>query len=430
MRRTRTTWLALCLAMLCCHEEAAAPVYRSVPVERRDIVVSAEAAGSIEPDVTVEVKSKASGEILEIGVEIGDRVERDALIVRIDRRQPRNGLAQAEAELEVARARLANAEAQQRRAENLFKAQSLAETSLEQAVLDTATARAEVVRAHVAVENAQIALDDTDVLAPISGIVIEKNVERGQVISSPTQDVGGGTLLLKMADLGRVRVRSLVDEIDIGKIRVGDPVTVTVTAYPNQPFEGQVEKIEPQALTQQNVTMFPVLVGIENLQGLLRPGMNCEVEIHLGRREAVLSVPNAALRTSRDALSAAQVLDLSEAEVRRMLELPAVSEEAETSRGNDQGSRVEAAQPESRTGEFEFGGDYVVFVMRDGAPKPVKIRTGFTDLDHSEVLGGLSEFDSVLILPSAGLVQSQERFHRRVRSMTGDGLPGVRSEKR
>ena len=85
---------------------------------------------------------------------------------------------------------------------------------------------------------------------------------------------------------------------------------MTVDAYPNRPFEGTVLKIEPQAQTEQNVTMFPVLVRIDNREGLLRPGMNAEVEIHVGQREGVLAVPNAALRTQRDVGSAAQVLGL------------------------------------------------------------------------------------------------------------------------
>ena len=143
-------------------------------------------------------------------------------------------------------------------------------------------------------------MDDTDVLAPISGTIIAKNVERGQVISSPTRDVSGGTVLLTMADLSLVQVRTLVDETDIGKIRPGLHATVAVASYPNQPFEGDVLKIEPMAETQQNVTMFPVLIRIPNTDGLLRPGMNAEVEINIGSRQGVLAFPNAALRTDRD----------------------------------------------------------------------------------------------------------------------------------
>ena len=408
------------LVALACGEVNSPMPYQAVPVERRDIVVSARAAGTIEPNITVEVKSKAAGEILEILVETGEVVERGTLLVRIDQRQPRNTLEQAQAEHEVARARLANALSQKGRAEGLFKAHSISETEYDQVVLDHAISKAEVVRARVAVENARIEMEDTDIRAPIAGTVIEKNVESGQVISSPTRDVGEGTLLLKMADLERVRVRTLVDETDIGKVRPDLAATVMVAAYTNRPFEGTVIKIEPQAVTEQNVTMFPVLVGIENPEGLLKPGMNCEVEVHVGRREAVLAIPNAALRTADDVGSAARVLGLSEQDVQERLG-PAPPRRPE---GEGDG---ELAAGRS---DALFGGRYIVFVLRNGAPEPVRVRTGLSDLDYSEVLDGLSEADPVLLLPSAGLVRSQERRRSRIERVTGGGLPGLRSRSR
>ncbi|MBA3522853.1 MAG: efflux RND transporter periplasmic adaptor subunit, partial [Gemmatimonadales bacterium] len=144
-----------------------------MPVERRDIIVSAQAAGTVQPDTVVEVKSKASGEILELAVETGQVVKRGALMVRVDPRNPRNLLAQAEADLEVAQARLTNATSQKRRADELFQSRSITEQEHEQALLDFANARAEVVRARVAVDNARDQLDDTNVRAPINGTIIE-----------------------------------------------------------------------------------------------------------------------------------------------------------------------------------------------------------------------------------------------------------------
>jgi HlyD family secretion protein len=371
-----------------------------VPVERRDIVVSAEAAGVVEPFVTVEVKSKASGEILEVLADSGDRVEQGALLLRIDQRQLRNTLAQARADLEVARARLTNAGSQLRRSRKLYQAESISETAWEQAVLDHATAKAEVVRSEAALENAQIEMDDADVLAPIDGTILRREVERGQVISSPTRDVAGGTVLLTMAALERVRVRTMVDETDIGKLRPGLDASVIVTAYPERSFEGSVLKIEPESQIEQNVTMFPTLVALDNPEGLLKPGMNCEVEIHVERRDAVLAIPNAALRTPRDVDVAAEVLGLSPGEV--------------------------AEAPSGGSGP---GGEYAVFTLNAGAPAARWIRTGLTDLDYIEVLEGLSESDSVLLLPSAGLVRSQQRFQDRIRRVTGGGLPGVKKSK-
>ncbi|MEO8448265.1 MAG: efflux RND transporter periplasmic adaptor subunit [Gemmatimonadota bacterium] len=489
------------IALAGCKKEVPKVVYQAVSVERRNIIVSAHATGHIQPDTVVEVKSKASGEILDMRVETGSMVKRGTLLVRVDQRTPRNTVNQAEADLDVAKARLANAESQRTRADELYKSQSITEQEHENAVLQVANGKAEVVRGQVAVENARIAMEDTDVLAPISGTVIAKNVERGQVISSPTKDVGGGTVLLKMADLELVQVRTLVDETDIGKIKPGLRATVTVDAYPNQPFDGQVLKIEPQAETQNNVTMFPVLIRIQNQNGLLKPGMNADVNIHIGRRDSVLAIPNAALRTQRDVNSAAQVLGISEPALKTMLEVAqkeADSAVAIASRGKHDSAGPKAAEqpasvktpaaqagntmttPDGRTiqlppgvteeqvravfrkrftggtltakeqevmqavmrnagagggqgggrprggNDFQFGGNYIVFALRNGQPVARLIRTGLTDLDYSEVVRGLTERDSVLVLPSASLVQSQQEFKTRIGNMTGGGaVPGM-----
>jgi HlyD family secretion protein len=418
-----------------CKQEAPPPAYQAVPVERRDIVVSAQASGAVQPDTTVEVKSKASGEILELAVETGQTVKRGDLMVRVDPRIPRNAVAQAQADLEVAQARLANANSQKRRADELFKSQSITEQEHEQALLDYANANAEVIRARVALDNARDQLDDTNVRAPINGTIIEKQVERGQVISSPTNDVGGGTVLLKMADLNLVQVRTLVDETDIGKVQPGQRATVTVDAFPNRPFDGTVLKIEPQAQTEQNVTMFPVLVRIDNKEGLLRPGMNAEVEIHVGRRDDVLAVPNAALRAQRDVGSAAQVLGLSPEQVQQQL---AASRSTDTAGRASLGASPPAAAGNSsrsqagrgRRGQPQGPGiRYIVFVQRGGRPEPVWIRTGLTDMDYSEVLEGVTAGDSVLVLPSASLVQSQQESRERFNRITGGGaVPGMQQQ--
>jgi HlyD family secretion protein len=450
-----------------CKKEAPQVVYRAVPVEQRDIVVSAQATGAIQPDTTVEVKSKASGEVLQLNAETGQLVKRGAPLVRIDPRNARNTLAQAQADLDVAQAKLANATSQKRRADELFKSQSITEQEHEQALLDYADASAQVVRTRVAVDNARIQLEDTDVRAPITGTIIAKSVERGTVIASATANVTGGTTLLQMADLNLVQVRTLVDETDIGKVQPGQLATIIVDAYPNRPFEGTVLKIEPQAQTEQNVTVFPVLVRIQNREGLLRPGMNTEVEIHVGNREGVPAVPNAALRTPRDVASAAQVLGLSAEEVQN--QLAAGAAQGASSAGaspradmggdgvRDSGLRPDSARrlrpdslrrmrPDSaarRRGQLfgasgagrrsrgtdAGGGRYIVFAKRNGVPTPVWIRTGLTDLDYSEVLGGLSLGDSVYVLPSASLVQSQQDMQRRVNQMTGGGaVPGMRQQ--
>jgi HlyD family secretion protein len=315
-------WLIPVAVLVGCEEapQVLAPaVYDAVPVETRTIQVTVDAAGVVEPESMVEVKSKASGEVLAVHAETGDVVPAGHLLVEIDKRTPRNALSQTEAALTAAQARRQIAQTQKERAEALFKSQTLTQTDVEQTQLEFANAESQVVTARVAVENARITLEDTDVRAPIAGTIIEKTVEPGTVIASTTQNVSGGTTLMKMADLTTVQVRTRVDETDIGKIQPGMRTRVTVAAYPNQPFEGEVLKIEPQAIIEQNVTQFSVLIKIANRSGLLKPGMNAEVQIQIANREGVAAVPTAALRADSDVPLTAVMLGLDEAALRKEL---------------------------------------------------------------------------------------------------------------
>ena len=293
-------------------------VYRLVPLSTRDITVQVEAAGSVEPVMTVEVRSKASGEIFEMNVEIGDEVRAGELLLRIDPRVPEATLRQAVADSILAQAELETSQSKLNRAEQLHGTQSITEVEWEDARLAVASARASLIRAVRSLEDARISAEDTEVRAPMSGVVIDKRVEEGSVITSAT-GASAGSVLLAMANLDTVQFRSLVDETDIGRVEPGLQVTITVDAYPNRPFRGRVQKIEPQAEVTSNVTMFPVLVRIPNEEGLLRPGMNGEVDISIGRRREVVAVPNNALRTFRDFTSAAVVLGLDPQAARERL---------------------------------------------------------------------------------------------------------------
>ncbi|HEX9348382.1 MAG TPA: efflux RND transporter periplasmic adaptor subunit [Gemmatimonadales bacterium] len=499
---------ALLLAGLAgCSKKQAAQSYEAVPVERRNLVVSASASGAIEPVLTVDVKSKASGEIIGMNVQTGDDVKQDQLLASIDPRIPRNNLAQSQANLQVAQAQLNNAKAQLARSDTLFKAQAITQTEYDGAKLDYANAYASVIRAQSDLENSRDRMNDTKLRAPLAGTIIAKNVELGTVISSPTTDVGGGTVLFRMANLDTVQIRALVDETDIGKVSPGLLTTITVDAYPNRPFEGAVLKVEPQATVQQNVTMFNVLVRIPNPNHLLKPGMNTEVEIHVGRRDNVLAVPNAALRTQRDVASAAQVLGLDPNDVQQQLAAARQQPQTPTNRDSASlgggtarrdstvkhdstapgGSGNTMTMPDGRTIQLPPGvteaqirsafqkrmsgqeltpaeqnamtamrammqraggsgggagggggglrrntgepSSYIVFTLKNGKPTPVQIRTGLTDLDYIEVVSGLTEQDTVLVLPSASLLNAQRDMQQRMRNVTGGGLPGVQQQQ-
>ncbi|MBD3335376.1 MAG: efflux RND transporter periplasmic adaptor subunit, partial [Candidatus Eisenbacteria bacterium] len=295
------------VAQVGCSEPEAEQPFTTAPVERRSLELSAQAAGVIEPLVVVEVKSKASGEILEVPVETGDWVQKGDLLVLVEQTEVRNNLAQAEADYEVAQAGLRRAEAELERARRMLEARVITAREFEQAELDAAEARAQLIRAEASLETARERLEETEVRAPIAGTIIEKSVEAGQVIASATREVSGGTTLLKMADLHHVQVKTLVDETDVGKIEKGLEAEVRVDAYPQRIFDGRVEKIEPQAQVQQNVTLFPTIISIDNQELLLKPGMSADVTILVARRENVLAVPNQAVKPMSEAAEVARL---------------------------------------------------------------------------------------------------------------------------
>jgi len=402
--------IALLAGLSACAKAQPAPPYQKIPVEHRDIVVSATASGVIQPILTLSVKSKASGEILEEPVQTGDEVKQGQLLARIDPRIPQSNLTQAEANLGVAQAQLETATAQLKRSEALFQSQSITQAGLDSARLASATAQAAVATAQANLQTAKDAMQDTHVRAPINGTVLELDAVLGTVISSPTNDVGGGTVILKMANLDTVQVSALVDETDVGKVQPGVAVTISVDAFPHRTFDGIVLKIEPQAQVSQNVTMFPVEVNIPNPEHVLKPGMNTEVEIHIGQRQGVLAVPNAALRTPKDVASAASVLGLDSLAVARQLAAPADAPRASADTTRD-GGKLHAAEVRRSGGRHTVsappaaatpGPGYIVFALRGGKIVPVSIATGLTDQDYIEVTGGLAEKDTVLVLTGAG----------------------------
>lgn len=319
MTRKTILVLAALTAVACSKKKDQALTIPVEAVKRETIVVDAEATGVVEPINVIEVKAKSSGQIVAMPVETGTLVKAGDLLVQLDTRDTRNSYAQAKADLDAARIKLRVSKTARDRAAQLFKERIITSAENEAAEVDYANSQATVLRNRAALDLRAQGVEEATVRAPVSGTVIEKPVALGQVIASGTGTAGGGTTILKMADLTKVRVRTLVNETDIGKVRSGLPATVTVDAFPDRPFNGVVEKIEPQAIIQQSVTMFPVLVSIDNVGGLLMPGMNGEVSIETERRENALAVPNDAVRSANEIVSVATMLGLNPDSVRAQL---------------------------------------------------------------------------------------------------------------
>lgn len=424
-------------------------------VERRTIESTVEATGTIEPLRVVEVKSQASGEILEMPVELGDRVRQGDLLLEINPRDEENQLQQARADLEQAQARLEVAEQQLTRAQTLRDSGVVTAGELESAKLEHANARSTYVKAETSVELAEEQRADATVRAPITGTIIEKQVEQGQVITS-ANTVTGGTTLLRMADLDTVRVRTMVDESDVGRVERGLPSDITVEAYPDRTFEGEVHRIEPQATVEQNVTMFPVLIRISNEEGLLRPGMNSDVEIVIGEEEGVLALPNAGIKMPSEARQLVNAIGMDESLLEQEPPRPegAPADTAGGQVAEEDGGLPSASEFRSMSGEERKelmasmsqaerrklmqqlrGGGRESRRSNPGQPrkafvfvrdaqgtltlKPVMV--GLSSFEYTEIVTGLAEGDSVLQVPLA-LIQQQQMLDRfRSRS----GVPGM-----
>jgi HlyD family secretion protein len=342
----------------------------------QQLELTVEASGTVEAISSIEIKSKASGQVLFLGAEVGDYVKEGVVLARIDQRTPTNTLAQANADLEVAKVRLSNAQNQFDRSKRLHDEGNISDKSFEDAQEAFSSARAQLVRAEVFLENARIALDDTSVRSPIAGTVISRLAEVGQ----------------EMADLNKVRVRALIDEIDIGKISIGQEVTLKVSAYRDKRFTGVVSKIEPMSKIDQNVTTFPVLIDIENKDNLLLIGMNTDVEIEILNEEVPLALPAGSLRTRKDVVSVAGLLGIKQLDLEKFLSKKVPGENFDT---------------------------FIVLKKTRKGALPFWVKVGKTDLNYVEIKDGINEKEIVYVLPSEGLIKYQQRFSERVKGRFG-----------
>jgi HlyD family secretion protein len=408
---------------------------QAVPAAMRSLEVRAEASGVVEPVRTVEVKSKASGEVLRVYVETGDQVAAGTLLAEIDPRDVQNALDQAAADLESAQVRLRTATAQRQRVESLRQSGVVTQQEYEAAVNEESAARTALVRAQTNHQLAGERRKDVTIRAPIAGTVITRSVEPGQIIASATSNVSGGSTLFTMADLSEIQVRARVDETDIGQVQPGQEARVTVEAYPGRSFTGKVLKMEPQAVVEQNVTMFPVLVRLQNPDGLLKPGMNAEVAVEIASRGHAIAIPNTAIVTMRDLATAATALGLDPDSARAALR-PAGARGGRS--GGQGGAGGMRAQGGPRGGGWQGGAAggssdgtrpgivFVAAAAKGGKPEPRRVMLGLSDWEYTEVLSGLKEGEKVIPVTGAQLKQKQQDDANRIRQRTGGGvIPGA-----
>lgn len=270
-----------------------ASTYRLATLDRGSVESVVSATGTLSAVRTVEVGTQVSGIVSEIRVDFNDRVTRGQVIALIDPTLLEIAVRNAEAALERSQAQLDQAEHNHQRAIALREQKILSETDFNAAEYEHASARATVKSAQVGLEQARRNLAYATIEAPVSGTVVERDVDVGQTVAASLQ---APKLFTIAEDLTKMQMLAAVDESDIGQIRAGQAVRFTVQAWPDDTFTGVVRQVRLQSKTKENVVNYTVVVDLRNDDGRLLPGMTASVRFVVASARDALRAPNAALR--------------------------------------------------------------------------------------------------------------------------------------
>jgi HlyD family secretion protein len=347
--------------------------YVTEPATRGAVVQSIATTGSVNPVVTVQVGSYVSGIIREIHCDYNTEVKAGQLCAKIDPRPYELTVDQNEANLASAKAQMDKDEATLAYAKTIYDGDlKLVKQNLvsqdtvdsDKSKYDQAKAQIEVDQAAIAqrqaaLHAAQVNLGYTDIVSPVDGIVISRNVDVGQTVAASFQTP---TLFLIAKDLTKMQVDTNVSETDVGQVEVGQKASFTVEAYPHKVFSGQVAQLRQAPITVQNVVTYDVVVSVDNPELRLLPGMTANARIVTAERDGVLRVPLQAIRF--------------------------------TPGGFRQGA---AAQSPSTRPQAAGSGERV-WVLRNGRPQAVPVTTGLRDNSYVEIVrGDLKTGDEVIV---------------------------------
>ncbi len=355
------------------------PRYQSEPLRKGDMTVTVTATGTLQPVNQVDVGSELSGTIEEVTVDFNDRVARGQVLARLNTDRLNAELIEARATLQSAQAKVQEAQATVLETRLRYKrCAKLAQRQLcSQEELDTATAaQARAVaaeasaKAQVAVAQATLDAHDTElkkalIRSPIDGIVLRRQIEPGQTVAASLQT----PVLFSLAEnLALMELHVSVDEADVGKVSEGQNAVFSVDAYPNRSFPASITQVRFAPQSAEGVVSYETVLGVDNSDLALRPGMTATAEITVQQRNDVLLVPNAALRFTPPSAEAKRPRrNLFESLFRRG-----------PSSSNAPKRKTVAAKPDQRQ----------VWVLRDGTPTAIPIRVGASDGSVSEVLSG------------------------------------------
>jgi HlyD family secretion protein len=393
--------------------------YREAVVTRGAIESRVSATGTLNPVDQVEVGSQVSGILAKVYVDFNDRVRQGQVLAQIEPSLFKADLATAEAGIERAKAQLADAERALRRAQEMKTQGLIADSDLETAQVTVESRKADLSQAEASAQRARVNMQNTTIVAPISGTVISRAVDAGQTVAASLQ---APNLFTLARDLTEMELQSRVDEADIGQVEEGMAVSFTVDAYPDRVFEGHVRQIRAEPITESGVVSYVVVSRVPNADQKLLPGMTANVTIVSASRDDALLLPNAALRFKpRGAPSGANGGSSMGAGGGR----PAAGGDGGPtgraggtggaaggrpgggawqgrSRGAGQGGGADSAGGGRPAGERRPGRPATVYVFSDssGTPTltPLRVRVGITDGTMTELLPGRLEEGAKVVI--------------------------------
>jgi len=361
-----------------------AVAYATVSAERGDLTVEVSATGNLQPLTKVDISSELSGVVRSVAVQENQRVRAGDVLAELDKTRLSAQVERGEASVEAARARVTDAQTTQRETEKaLARAEQLARRGMttDQA-LETATAARDRAASAVAIAEANLAiavaelklqqadLERSTIYAPIDGIVLTRSVDPGQTVASSLQ---APVLFVIAAQLENMELIAAIDEADIGAVKTGQKAVFTVDAFPDRDFDAEIRDIAYASVTTEGVVTYDARLGVDNAELLLRPGMTATVSVVTREAKDVITVPSAAFRYRPPATAPRSSWSL------QSLFMPRLPRS-----GGQRATTVSA------------DGTRTLYVLKDGQPAPVKVKTGSTDGERTEILSGLEAGDLVV----------------------------------
>src|SRR2546430_7173803 len=354
--------------------------YLTANVTRGPITQLVTATGTLNPVVNVQVGSQVSGNIAKLFADFNSEVKAGQTVAQIDPMLFQAAVTQAEGDLASAQAALELAKVNATRAEQLFKQKISSQQDLDQAMANLHQAEANVKIKQGALDKAKADLDHCTITSPIDGVVISRSVDVGQTVAASLQ---APIIFMIANDLTKMQIDSNVAEADVGVVAVDQNVDFTVDAFPTRTFHGKVVQVRNAPITVQNVVTYDTVIGVNNADLKLKPGMTANGSIVIPHRDDVLKISNAALRY-------------------RPADAPTPERSASgQNRGGAGGGGSAGPRATGRT----------VYVLRGNKAEPAQIKTGISDGTTTEVLEGLADKDRVITgqlnAPNAATSQQQ-----------------------